>query len=320
MKCDYKSITLQNKKQVSDFRYVTELQTMTLDPNTATALECYTMLASAVAPRPIAFVSTIDSDGNSNLAPYSFFNAVAAAPPTVIFSTSVRLRDNTTKDTYSNILNLKECVINMVSHNIVNQMAITSVNFPSGVSEFEKGGFTPLASERVKPFRVAESPVQMECVVEQIIPIGGEKVSAHVVFCRVVLMHIDDAILDANKMIDPQKIDLVGRLGRAWYTRASGESLFEIERNERTLVIGYDNLPTAIRSSRVFTGNEIAQLASLVEAPTDLEIATIKKDKRIQKATVMGDAQRNLQLLAQQAIQKNDLDFAKRVSWLSVEY
>ncbi len=293
---------------------------MTLDPNTATALECYTMLSSAVAPRPIAFISTLDADGISNLAPYSFFNAVAASPPTVIFSCSVRMRDNTTKDTYSNILHLKECVINVVSHNIVNQMAITSVNFPVGVSEFEKGGFTPLASKRVKPFRVAESPVQMECVVEQIIPIGGEKVSAHVVVCRVVLMHIDDAILDDKNMIDPNKIDLVGRLGRAWYTRASGESLFEIERNERTLVIGYDNLPDAIRNSRVFTGNEIAQLASLVEAPTTSEIATIKNDMRIQKATVMGDAQRNLQLLAQQALNKNDLDFAKLVSWLSVEY
>ena len=292
---------------------------MILDPNTATAQENYTMLSSAVAPRPIAFVSTLDSDGNSNLAPFSFFNAVAGSPPTVIFSCSVRMRDNTTKDTYHNILHLKECVINVVSHNIVNQMAITSVNFPAGVSEFAKGGFTPLASVRVKPFRVAESPVQLECVVEQIIPIGGEKPSAHVVICRVVLMHIDDAVLDDRKIIDPHKIDLVGRLGRAWYTRSSAD-LFEIDRNERTLVIGYDNLPSAIRNSPVFTGNEVAQLANLVEAPTIEEIATIKTDSRIQKATIMGDGQRNLQLLAQQALLKNNLDFAKRVAWLSIEF
>ena len=296
-----------------------KINSMTLDPNTSSILEVYTLLTSAVAPRPVAFVSTIDVDGNSNLAPYSFFNAVSASPPMLIFSAAVRSRDNTTKDTYSNILHLKECVINVVSHDIVQQMAITSVNFPSGVSEFEKAGFTKIASERVKPFRVAESPVQMECIVEQIVPIGGEKPTAHVIFCRVVLFHIHDAVLGSNNIVDPEKIDLIGRLGQNWYTRTTGE-LFEIARSERALVLGFDNLPLAIRHSKIFTGNEIAQFASSEKAPTEEEIATIKDDGRIQKAITMGDAQRNLQILAQHAIYENDFDFAKRVCWLSVKY
>ena len=197
-----------------------------IDPNKTPALDMYQFLIGSVAPRPIAFVSTVDSEGVANLAPYSFFNAFSADPPIVVFSASLRGGDASKKDTLLNIENTKECVINMVSHDIVKQMALTAANYPSDVDEFMKAGLTPLKSDLVKALRVAESPVQMECRVEQIIPLGEVATSGRLIVCRVLRMHINEAVLtDDKRRIDPNRMNLVGRLGRYWYTKASGAAL-----------------------------------------------------------------------------------------------
>ena len=292
-----------------------------IDPNTAAPLDVYQYLVGAVAPRPIAFVSTMDEDGKSNLAPYSFFNAISSNPPVIAFSVARRVRTNSEKDTFYNLEATKQCVVNVVSHEIVGQMAVTALNFPRGTNEFEKAGLTPLASELVKPFRVAESPVQMECVVQQIIPISaddGTVTSQHVI-CRVVLMHINEKVINPeNHRIDPYKIDLVGRLGRFWYARASGDSLFEIDRPERAVAVGYDGLPLNIRYSTVLTGNEIAHFAALENAPTLEQISEIKHDKRLQKALAGENKCHNLHLLVSEALKSGDKTFAERAAWWEI--
>ena len=178
-------------------------------------------LLGAVSPRPIAFVSTVDAAGVVNLAPYSFFNAFSSAPPIVVFSSNRRGSDGSKKDTLRNIEATMECVINVVSHDIVRQMAIASVDFPSGESEFSKSGLTPMAADLVRAPRVRESPVQMECKVLQIIPLGESGGAGNLIVCQVVLMHVAEEIMTGNR-IDPEKIDLVGRMGRHYYSRAKG--------------------------------------------------------------------------------------------------
>lgn len=292
-----------------------------IDPNTTAPLDLYQYLVGAVAPRPIAFVSTIDEDGNSNLAPFSFFNAISPNPLTIAFSVARRVRLNAEKDTFYNLEANKQCVVNVVSHEIVGQMAVTALNFPKEISEFEKAGLTPLASEMVKPFRVAESPVQMECIVQQIIPIksdDGTVTSQHII-CRVVLMHINEKVINPeNHRIDPYKIDLVGRLGRFWYARAAGDALFEIDRPERAVAVGYDGLPKDIRQSTVLTGNEIAHFAALEYAPTPEQILEIKHDKRLQKALAGENKRRNLHLLVSEALKSGDKTFAERAAWWEI--
>ncbi|NJN33725.1 MAG: flavin reductase family protein [Saprospiraceae bacterium] len=223
-----------------------------IDPQTTAQPDFYQYMIGAIAPRPIAFISTVDAEGNSNLAPYSFFNAVSSKPPFVVFSPARRATNNTTKDTLDNIEQTKECVINVVSHNIVRQMVLTSQNYPKGVDEFQKSGLTPLASDLVKPVRVAESPVQMECRVHQILPLGTEGGAGNIVVCEVVRMHINENVLDERGRIDPHKIDLVGRLGRANYVRASGNNIFDIVLPEKPLSLGYDSLPENILKSESF--------------------------------------------------------------------
>ena len=288
---------------------------ITIRPETTSTPDFYQYLIASVAPRPIAFVSTIDSGGNANLAPFSFFNAFSSKPPIVVFSAGLRVQDGTSKDTLANIQETMECVINTVSHSIVRQMTLTSVNYPKGVNEFEKSGLTPLASENVRPFRVKESPVQMECRVEQILPLGTEGGAGHLIICRVLCMHISEQILDADKKrIDPHKIDLVGRLGKFYYARASGSAIFEIVQPEKPLVIGYDSLPETIRTSKFLTGNTIAQIAGCTTLPSKEETLSVQKDIRVQKVLYSDNILRGLHMLAQEELLKGNTELGVKLA------
>ncbi len=240
---------------------------ITVDPKAIPTAEFHAWMLHAVAPRPIAFASTIDDNGVPNLAPYSFFNAYSSNPPTLVFSSNVRVRDNSTKDTLANIKANGEVVINVVSYNIVRQMAIASVEFASDISEFDKAGFTPIKSELVKPFRVAESPVQMECKVQQILPLGDKGGAGNLFICEILLMHVHQDVLDSNGKIDPHKIDLVARMGANYYCRASGDAVFQLNQPVNEIVIGFDQLPQHIRHSTVLTGSDLARLANVKAIP-----------------------------------------------------
>ena len=229
--------------------------------------ELHAYLLGAVAPRPICFASTIDADGHPNLSPFSFFNVFGSNPATLIFSPSRRVRDNTTKHTLENIYATKEVVINVVTYHMVQQASLSSCEYPQGVNEFEKAGFTPLPSEKVKPWRVKESPVQMECVVKQVIETGQEGGAGNLVICEPVLIHINEEILDEHKHINPHKIDLVARMGADYYCRASGSAVFEVPKPNTRLGIGVDTLPLSIRNSRILTGNNLGMLGNSTTIP-----------------------------------------------------
>ena len=288
-----------------------------IDPETTSPLDMYQFMIGAVSPRPIAFVSTIDTEGVPNLAPFSFFNAFSSKPPILGFATSIRAANGTTKDTLANVQEVNECVVNIVSHSFVRQMSLTAVNYPKGVSEFEKAGLTPIESDLIRPFRVKESPIQMECRVEQILPLSDEKGGGILILCRILRMHINEDILDLEKnRIDPHKVDTVGRMGRFWYTRANGDSLFEIQQPERPLAMGCDLLPKNIRTSEVLTANNIAEIAALPELPTKEDILSVKKDTRVQKTLFSQNILRGLHLLAQEEFSKGNKDFAIKAALL----
>ncbi len=242
-------------------------------------------LLGAVAPRPICFASTIDEDGNSNLSPFSFFNVFGSKPATLIFSPARRVRDNTTKHTLENARRTGEVVINIVNYNIVQQMNLASCEYPDGVDEFVKSGLTPIASDYVKPFRVKESPAQLECKVKQIIETGQEGGAGNLIICEVVCMHLDDNVLDDNGIIDPNKIDLVARMGANYYCRASGDAVFEVAKPNMELGVGVDMLPEDIRTSNILTGNDLGILGNCTAVPaidssfTDDEANKIRQDK-----------------------------------------
>ncbi|MFT4673563.1 MAG: flavin reductase (DIM6/NTAB) family NADH-FMN oxidoreductase RutF [Saprospiraceae bacterium] len=265
----------------------------TIDPKAVTTGQLHRYMLGAVTPRPIAFASTVDANGNVNLSPFSFFNVFSANPPIMIFSPARRGRDNTTKHTYENVLQVKEVVINIVNYDIVQQMSLSSTEYAQGVNEFEKAGLTPLASETIQPPRVAESPVQFECKVNEVISLGTEGGAGNLVICEVLKMHIDEAILDADGKIDPVKLDAVSRMGGNWYGRAK-EGLFEVPKPLSTLGIGFDQLPTAVRTSKFLTGNDLAMLANVEVLPEGVDaIATVLEDVAIaaQKHLVLRDTQ-----------------------------
>jgi|DEB19_MinimDraft_2_1074335.scaffolds.fasta_scaffold02337_1 flavin reductase (DIM6/NTAB) family NADH-FMN oxidoreductase RutF len=239
----------------------------TITPKELPLAEFHNALLTAIAPRPICFASTIDVDGNANLSPFSFFNIFGSNPTTLIFSPARRVRDNTIKHTLENVIATKEVVINVVNYNMVQQMSLASCEYPKGVSEFLKAGFTPIASQKVKPFRVKESPVQFECIVRDIIETGTEGGAGNLVIAEIVLMHIDDAVLTIDGKIDQHKMDLVGRLGSDWYVRANGNALFEVTKPNKNLGMGVDNLPEHIRLSKVLTGNDLGMLANELSIP-----------------------------------------------------
>lgn len=244
----------------------------TIIPGEIPTRDLHQFIVGSIAPRPIAFVSTVDEEGNTNLAPYSFFNAFSSNPPIVVFSSNRRVSNNTTKDTLHNVQATGEAVINVVNHAIVHQMAVASIEFPTSISEFDKTGLTPLASDVVKPFRVAESPVQLECKVNDIITLGEHGGAGHLVICDIVRMHINEDVIDEHNRIDPQKLDLMGRLGRAYYVRVQGDAIKTIVQPVTQLSIGYDQLPVAVQQSTVLSGNDIGKLAGLHVMPSEEEV------------------------------------------------
>lgn len=292
---------------------------LSIDPTQIATKDLHQYILAAVAPRPIAFASTISADGVPNLAPYSFFNAFSSNPPILIFSSNRRVANNTTKDTLKNVEDTGEVVINVVSHNISRQMALTSIEYGPEVNEFIKAGFTALPSERVRPFRVAESPVQMECVVDQILPLGEGGGAGNLIFCKIVMMHIAENILTETGRIDPHKIDLMGRMGRFYYARASGDAVEEIVQEVTRIGIGFDGLPPAIRHSKVLTGNDLAHLASLPALPSHEEaLALVGEDVRVQKTIAGPDSSTELQLYAKEVLGQNDVLRGAALAVLSV--
>lgn len=244
----------------------------TIDPATLPAPEFYRYLTASVAPRPIAFASTIDRAGRVNLSPFSFFNVFGSNPGILVFSPVLRGRDGTAKDTLLNLQEVPEVVVNLVSYAMVEQTSLSSSEYERGVNEFVKAGFTEVPSERVKPPRVGESPVQLECRVRDIIEMNpGAGGAANLVIAEVLLAHVSDALLDERGFIDPRKTDWVGRLGGDFYVRASGPALFEVARPRRG--IGIDQLPEAIRRSTVLTGNDLGKLGN-VETLPELDVTT----------------------------------------------
>lgn len=247
---------------------------LTINPGEIKTKFLHAYLLGAVAPRPIAFASTISRAGVPNLAPFSFFNVFSSNPPMLIFSPARRVRDNTTKDTLQNVIQVPEVVVNVVSHAIVEQMNLASTEYPEGVNEFEKAGFTAVPSELIRPFRVAESPVQMECKVVEIKPLGQYGGAGQLIFAQVLRMHINKDVLDAAGNIDPHQIDLVARMGGNYYSRASGASVFEVEKPLDIPGIGIDALPDFIRHSHVLTGNELGRLGNVPALPSGEEVAS----------------------------------------------
>lgn len=246
---------------------------LSLTPSELSVQQLHQYLLGAVAPRPICFASTVDAKGNHNLAPFSFFNVFSAKPPIAIFSPNLSGRTGQAKDTHLNIKEVPECVINIVDYSMVQQMSLASSPFEKGISEFTKAGFTPIPSDLVKPMRVAESPVQLECKVFEVKEIGN----CNLVMCEIIKIHISESVLGANNLIDQQKIDLVARMGGNWYCRAHGDALFEIEKPITTIGVGVDKIPNEYRSSIILTGNNLGQLGNIEVLPTNEEIKTYKK-------------------------------------------
>jgi flavin reductase (DIM6/NTAB) family NADH-FMN oxidoreductase RutF len=249
---------------------------LSLDPKELTVQRLHQLLLGAIGPRPIAFASTLDQNGNANLAPFSFFNVFSANPPILVFSPALSGRTGQSKDTFNNAKVVPEVVINVVNYNMVHQMSLASSPYAPGIDEFFKAGFTPLASEKVAPFRVAEAPVQFECKVNQIIELGQEGGAGNLIICEVVQLHIQEELLNENGLIDQHKIDLVARMGGDWYCRANTHAMFEIKKPISTCGIGYDALPPDIKSSQLLSANDLGQLAGIEELPNETDVNEYK--------------------------------------------
>lgn len=259
--------------------FATRFHTLSMkhvDPKDLSISELHSYLVGAIGPRPVAFASTIDAEGRPNLSPFSFFNVFGANPPLLIFSPARRGRDNTTKHSYHNVKAVPEVVINVVTYDMVHQTSLASTEYPEGVNEFVKAGFTPIASEKVRPFRVKESPVQFECRVKQVIETGTGGGAGNLVLCEVVMIHVDEAVLDDRGKIDQRKIDLVGRMGGHFYCRAHGDALFELAQPSTQIGVGVDALPPEARNSRVLTGNELGQLGGILHVPDETSVNEYK--------------------------------------------
>lgn len=264
-----------------------------IDPKEIETGKFHGLLLGTVAPRPIAFASTIDAEGRPNLAPFSFFNVFSAHPPIAIFSPARRVRGNTTKHTLHNVEAVKEVVINVVNYDMVQQMNLASTEYPDGVNEFEKAGLTAVTSDLVRPFRVKESPVQLECKVREVIKLGDEGGAGNLIIAEIVRMHISEDVLDENGNIDPNKIDLVARMGGDWYCRASGDALFEVAKPSRDHGIGIDAIPEHIRESHVLTGNDLGLLGSVAALPSQEELDAFRSEPKMASFLKMNDRNRN---------------------------
>ncbi|MFN5376547.1 MAG: flavin reductase family protein [Chitinophagaceae bacterium] len=255
---------------------------VTKDASSLTGVQLQNILQYVIAPRPICFASTINQTGEINLSPFSYFNIFSVQPPICIFSPSRRLRDNTTKHTLDNINEVAECVINIVSYDMVAQASLASCEYPQGVNEFVKAGFTMLPSEVVKPPRVAESPVQLECRINQVIPLGEKAGSGNLVIAEILRIHLSESILDDKGNIDQTALDLVARLGGNWYARINKYSLFQLDKPNEKIGMGFDQLPAALLNADWLSNNEKAQLANLSNPP-DKHAAFELIDTAIQK-------------------------------------
>lgn len=284
-----------------------------LEPGKVSTAELHGLMLGAVGPRPIAFASTVDAEGRPNLSPFSFFNMFSAKPPILVFSPARRVRNNTTKHTLENALATKEVVINIVDFNIVQQASLSSTEYAEGVNEFEKSGLTMLKSDIVKPFRVAESPVQFECKVNEVIHLGKEGGAGNLVVCEVLKMHVREEILDENGKIDQHKIDQVARMGGNYYTRAN-MGLFEVVKPVFNLGIGVDQIPEEIRNSKVLTGNDLGKLGNVEKLPSKEEINTFIEENKNGLVEILNE--NNIEEIHQKAreyLDKNDIESGWKV-------
>ena len=281
---------------------------LSIDPKDISTEKLQGYLQSAVAPRPIAFASTIDENGKPNLSPFSFFNMFSTNPPILIFSPARRVRDNTTKHTLENAKSTKEVVINMVNFDIVQQMSLSSTEYSKGVNEFEKAGFTMVNSEKVKPFRVGESPIQMECKVNSIIELGTEGGAGNLIICEVLKLHIHEKYVDENGNIDQVKLDLVARAGGNYYSRAK-EGFFEIPKPLLTLGVGVDALPLEYRNSTILTGNDLGLLGNVEAIPLEEDVNKFAKEH----PKFIGLEKTKKHTFAQEFLKNNDVESAWKV-------
>lgn len=291
----------------------------TIYPKEVSVAEFHGYLLGTVAPRPIAFASTVDAEGRVNLSPYSFFNAFGSNPPTLIFSPNRRVRDNTPKHTYENVKEVAEVVINVVDYKMVEQMSLASCEYERGVDEFTKAGFTPVPSTLVRPPRVAESPAAFECKVLQVIEMGDQGGAPNLVICQVLLAHFHDGILNAQGRVDTTKVDLVARMGGDWYCRAHGPALFEVPKPNQHRGIGIDQLPASVRNSRILTGNNLGRLANVEKLPDSGAVKAFRQASSIREAferlgSRPGELESHLHALAKQFLEANQVEQA----WLTL--
>jgi len=285
---------------------------LSIDPKEISIKKLHSYLLGAIAPRPIAFASTIDADGNPNLSPFSFFNVFGANPPILIFSPARRVKNNTTKHTLENALATKQVVINVVNYQIVQQMSLSSSEYPEGVNEFEKAGFTMLPSDKIQPFRVAESPVQFECKVNDVIFTGENAGAGNLIICEVLKIHISDQVLAEDGSIDQHKIDLVARAGGNFYTRAR-EGFFEIPKPITTLGVGVDALPEEVRNSQVLTGNNLGLLGNIAQLPSQEAVNNFGKEH----PKFIGLETTKKHTFVQEYLKNNDVESAWKVLLLN---
>lgn len=293
---------------------------MIVTPGEISTKQFHAYLLGSISPRPICFASTIDKAGNPNLSPFSFFNVFGSNPPICVFSPARRVRDNTVKHTLENIRDTGEVVINVVTYNMVQQTSLASCEYPRDINEFEKAGFSSLPSELVKPYRVKESPVNLECKVLQVVETGQEGGAGNLIICEIVKMHIDERILDSDGQINPHKIDLVARMGKDYYCRASGDAVFEVPKPNMQLGIGFDKLPARILNSSILTGNELGILANSSQVPVVVGQLEDDRLKEILKEGIGDKAQleTSLHTYARSLLKQGEIDKAWQV--LLVEY
>ncbi|MBN7817831.1 flavin reductase family protein [Algoriphagus pacificus] len=287
----------------------------TFYPKDLAPVDFHALLQGSIAPRPIAFVSTVDLQGNVNLSPFSFFNLFSTNPPILIFSPSRRVRDNTTKHTLENVKEVPEVVIHVVGFNLVEQMSLASTEYDKGVNEFVKAGLTSVPSVSVKPPRVKESPIAFECKVNEVKPLGEVGGSGNLVICEVLVAHVSETVLDEFGKIDPYKLDAVARLGGNWYSRASGDSLFQIPKPLRTKGIGVDQMPEHVRNSTILTGNNLGRLGNVEQLPSEEEILDFSTSEVIQEMKIrfqydLDSWLDHLHLLAKEALEEGELEKA----------
>ncbi len=290
---------------------------ITIDPKSIPVPKLQAYLQGSVSPRPIALVSSMDANGSVNLSPFSFFNMFSMNPPILVFSPSKRIRDNTTKHTLENVLEFPEVVINIVSYEMVEKTSLASCDFPKGINEFAKAGFTELPSVRVKPPRVAESPVSFECNVLQVIPLGQAGGAGNLVICEVLLIHAKEEIFDEEGKLNPHKVDAVARMGGDYYCRAFGESIFTVPKPNEKVGIGYDQIPVRIRNSSVLTGNDLGRLGNIDKLPDPEQATLFKSNPDWLSASQKGEDE--IHRLAQRYLQEGKVEEAWKMLLSSIK-